>query len=112
MRDPQLMREKLRAIGGDVLAPNLGVAPEDVEKLKDVSVVFHSAATIRFDEKIKDAVEMNIKWVLLGRGRRWGERRLGVRSKAKKLEQKRIGKCGTKEQAVVGKKKNKRNTKE
>ena len=61
-RDPDFTTNKLRAIEGDVLQPNLGISEEVEETLRaNVSVVIHSAATIRFDEKIQNAVDMNIK---------------------------------------------------
>jgi fatty acyl-CoA reductase len=47
-------RSKLEAIEGDLLEPNLGISPEDEKKIiENVSVVFHSAATVRFDEPLK-----------------------------------------------------------
>ncbi|XP_059480684.1 putative fatty acyl-CoA reductase CG5065 [Neocloeon triangulifer] len=52
--------EKLRLVAGDVLLPNLGLSEADFEILRqEVSVVFHTAATIRFNESIGLAVEMN-----------------------------------------------------
>ena len=42
--------------------PNLGISPVDVKTLcESVSVVFHSAATVKFDEALKSAVDMNLK---------------------------------------------------
>ena len=39
---------------------NLGLTPEDRSLLeKKVSVVFHCAANVRFDQKLKDAVNYN-----------------------------------------------------
>ncbi len=47
-------RSKLEAIEGDILEPNLGISPEDEKKLvENVNIVFHSAATVRFDEPLK-----------------------------------------------------------
>lgn len=47
-------RSKLEAIEGDILDPNMGISPEDDKKLvENVNVVFHSAATVRFDEPLK-----------------------------------------------------------
>ena len=41
--------------------PEFGLSNEDLQLLVDnVSVVFHSAATVRFDEDLKFAVDMNI----------------------------------------------------
>jgi fatty acyl-CoA reductase len=39
----------------------MGISPEDEKKLiENVNIVFHSAATVRFDEPLKVAVDMNI----------------------------------------------------
>jgi len=47
-------------MAGDVLKPRLGLGNEDVEILRqEVSVVFHIAATVRFNECISLALEMN-----------------------------------------------------
>ena len=36
------------------IEPNMGMSPEDEQKLIDnVNIVFHSAATVRFDEPLK-----------------------------------------------------------
>ena len=49
-------------IAGDMCLPGLGVSTSDVKILSDnVSIVFHSAATVKFDEALKSAVEMNLK---------------------------------------------------
>jgi fatty acyl-CoA reductase len=52
---------KLETIEGDLMLPNMGISPEDEQKLIErVHIVFHSAATVRFDEPLKLAVQMNI----------------------------------------------------
>ena len=39
---------------GDILEPSLGLSEANIETLKkEVSVVFHSAATVRFDEPLR-----------------------------------------------------------
>ncbi|CAF0861131.1 unnamed protein product [Brachionus calyciflorus] len=54
-------RDKLVVIEGDLVEPNLGISEKDREILrKNVNVVFHSAATVRFDEPLKVAISMNI----------------------------------------------------
>ena len=46
--------EKVIAVSGDITYPGLGISHNDLNVLKeDVSVVFHCAATIRFDEPLK-----------------------------------------------------------
>lgn len=50
------------AIEGDCSLPSLGISETDKIKLiNNVSIVFHSAATVSFDEKIKLAVAINIQ---------------------------------------------------
>jgi len=47
-------------IQGDVLLEEMGLTPENKARLQEeVSVVFHCAATLRLEAKLKDAVEMN-----------------------------------------------------
>lgn len=53
---------KVIPVAGDVTMPSLGISPEDLKLLcDDVSVVFNSAATVRFDEDLRTAVELNVK---------------------------------------------------
>lgn len=53
--------DKVQPIYGDLLAGiNAGISCEDLEVLrKDVNFVMHCAASIRFDETLKDAVTLN-----------------------------------------------------
>ena len=45
---------KLIPITGDILEPSLGLSKEDIKTVtENVSIVFHSAATVRFDEPIE-----------------------------------------------------------
>lgn len=45
---------KVFAVKGDISLPDLGISEEDEELLtRDVSVVFHSAATIRFTAPLR-----------------------------------------------------------
>lgn len=54
--------KKVRAIAGDVSAPDLALSPEDRKLLIDeVNMIFHCAATIRFDEALKKAVLLNVR---------------------------------------------------
>lgn len=53
---------KIRPIIGDCLKPKLGLSTTDSQLLKEeVNVVFHVAATVRFDAPLKQAVNMNIR---------------------------------------------------
>ncbi len=53
---------KVTPVTGDVTFPGYGLSQSDLRLLtENVSVVFNSAATIKFDEELKDALEMNVK---------------------------------------------------
>lgn len=52
---------KIIPILGDITEPELGISPSDQALLaKTVSVVFHSAATVKFDEALKLSVTINM----------------------------------------------------
>lgn len=52
---------KVSAVAGDASLPGLGLSASDRQKLVDeVNVVFHGAATIRFDEHIRTAININV----------------------------------------------------
>lgn len=54
--------KKVTAIAGDVSAPDLALSPEDRKLLiEEVNIIFHCAATIRFDEALKKAVLLNVR---------------------------------------------------
>lgn len=57
---PQSMN-KLVAVNGDITELELGLSTEDIERMKNVSIVFHSAASVRFDDSLKYAVMMNTR---------------------------------------------------
>lgn len=58
--DSPKLRHKIVAIPGDCTFPDLGLTLEDRKKIIDeVSVVFHNAATVKFDEKLKVATTIN-----------------------------------------------------
>ncbi|XP_063982150.1 putative fatty acyl-CoA reductase CG5065 isoform X1 [Diachasmimorpha longicaudata] len=51
---------KLIPLPGDVTLPNLGLTEAQRDVLADrVQIVFHSAATLKLEAKLKDAIEMN-----------------------------------------------------
>ncbi|XP_076257201.1 putative fatty acyl-CoA reductase CG5065 isoform X1 [Rhynchophorus ferrugineus] len=51
---------KIKVLTGDVSMPNLGLTDQDLRYLlENVDIVFHSAATVKFNEKLKDAVMLN-----------------------------------------------------
>ena len=58
---PEQMK-KIVAVAGDVTLPSFGLSNDDLQTLLDnVSVVFNSAATVKFDEELKTAVQLNVK---------------------------------------------------
>ncbi|KAK3907438.1 Putative fatty acyl-CoA reductase [Frankliniella fusca] len=74
---PDALR-KVVVIPGDLTLPDLGISASDRELLaEEVSVVFHSAATVKFDEALKLSIEMN----MLGT-----QRMLQLAKQMKKLE--------------------------
>lgn len=55
---------KVVAINGDITEDNLGLDEESWKVLaENVNIVFHSAATVRFDEDLTKSVAMNIRAV-------------------------------------------------
>lgn len=60
--------DKIVPVSGDISRPNIGLSNDNLRLLKEnVSIVFHSAATVRFDQSIKEAVILNT----LGSKRLW-----------------------------------------
>lgn len=60
-RDPDFA-SKIIPINGDIYEPELGISAKDVRTLEEnVSIVYHSAASVRFDDPIRLAVEMNVR---------------------------------------------------
>jgi len=58
---PEIM-SKIIPVEGDISLPNLGLSGTDLEMLFDnVSLVFNSAATVRFTEELRTAVQLNVK---------------------------------------------------
>uniref|UniRef100_A0A146M6I1 Fatty acyl-CoA reductase n=2 Tax=Lygus hesperus TaxID=30085 RepID=A0A146M6I1_LYGHE len=56
---------KLVPINGDVCTDNLGLSPEDERRLvSNVDIVVHSAASLRLDAKLKEAISMNTEGTL------------------------------------------------
>ncbi|KAI5723305.1 hypothetical protein M8J76_004078 [Diaphorina citri] len=53
---------KMVAVTGDCLKPGVGINSEDRQTLVDnIHVVFHCAATVRFDAHLKVAVSINLR---------------------------------------------------
>lgn len=50
----ELIREKVTSVVGDITLPRLGLSESDRQLLIDnVSIVFHSAASVKFDDPLK-----------------------------------------------------------
>ncbi|XP_055842354.1 fatty acyl-CoA reductase 1-like [Episyrphus balteatus] len=59
-----LLINKVTAIDGDVMLPGLGISASNVQMLKNVSIVIHSAASVKFDDPLKEAILMNARGTL------------------------------------------------
>lgn len=59
-RKPHTLK-KIKIIEGDLLDPNLNLTESDRKTLCDnVSIIFHSAADVRFEKPLVDAFETNV----------------------------------------------------
>jgi len=57
---PQVLK-KVIPFNGDICSDNLGLTDEEREQLINaVNIIFHCAASLRMNAKLKDAVEMNM----------------------------------------------------
>ena len=55
------MESQVSLVQGDIQQPGLGISAHDREELcREVSIVFHVAATIRFNENLKVALQTNV----------------------------------------------------
>jgi len=55
---------KVMAVAGDITEASLGLASQDIRMLaEEVNIVFHSAATVKFDEELTKSVAMNVEAV-------------------------------------------------
>ncbi|ESO97369.1 hypothetical protein LOTGIDRAFT_214222 [Lottia gigantea] len=55
------INSKVKPIIGDIIEKKLGISEEDITTLsQSVSVVFHSAATVKFDEELRLSLQMNV----------------------------------------------------
>lgn len=52
---------KVYPLEGDCSQPRLGLGEDSLQKLKEVNVIFHVAATVRFDEKMRLATAINVQ---------------------------------------------------
>ncbi|XP_076632053.1 fatty acyl-CoA reductase wat-like [Colletes latitarsis] len=55
-------RQKVQVISGDCVLPGLGLSASDTDLLtREVSAVFHVAATVRFNEELRQAIAVNVR---------------------------------------------------
>jgi fatty acyl-CoA reductase len=55
------VESKVLAIQGDIAQRGLGLSTQDRHQLcREVSIVFHVAATVRFNENLKVAIQNNV----------------------------------------------------
>ncbi|XP_020291339.1 putative fatty acyl-CoA reductase CG5065 [Pseudomyrmex gracilis] len=56
------LMQAVTVVSGDVTLPGLGLSPEDRKMLcENVEIVYHAAATVRFDEPLKKAILLNTR---------------------------------------------------
>ncbi|KAF2897506.1 hypothetical protein ILUMI_08662 [Ignelater luminosus] len=59
---PDAIEKKLRAITGDTTEIGLGLSEEDKKELvENISIIFHGAASVRFNDSLRKAVIMNTR---------------------------------------------------
>ena len=62
IREQPDVKNKIILVEGDITLPNLGISSVDLDLLvNNVSIVFNSAATVRFNEELRTAVNINLK---------------------------------------------------
>lgn len=54
-------RTKVIMIKGDVSKLDLGLSPENRKRILDTNIIFHAAATVRFNEHLRLAVNINMR---------------------------------------------------
>lgn len=52
--------DKLSVIAGDICEPFLGISEESLKLIENVDILIHSAATVKFDEPIRDSIRKNV----------------------------------------------------
>ena len=61
IENPEVLK-KVVAIEGDVTKSGLGLSPTDLQLIiENTMVIFNLAATVRFNENLRTAFEMNVK---------------------------------------------------
>lgn len=60
MQQPNII-DKLHVIEGDGIELNLGISQSNLEKLKSCTIIYHAAASVRFDDPLKSAILLNMR---------------------------------------------------
>lgn len=61
VRNESDLEQRVVLVEGDVTQPNLGLSRQNLLRImNEVSVIFHSAATVKFDEPLKQSIGINI----------------------------------------------------
>ncbi|XP_053672182.1 putative fatty acyl-CoA reductase CG5065 [Anopheles nili] len=58
--DNKTVLDKLVPVNGDITLPRLGMCGMDIQRLSNVTIAFHLAASVRFDDPLRDAIKTNI----------------------------------------------------
>ncbi len=59
-KSPDIFK-RIVPVEGDLCQPGLGISKEDTKQITDnVSVIFHLAATIKFNDHIKKSLQFNV----------------------------------------------------
>lgn len=53
--------DKINVVSGDASQLKLGICEEDMKRLSNVSIIFHAAASVRFDDPLKTAILLNTR---------------------------------------------------
>ncbi|XP_053948997.1 putative fatty acyl-CoA reductase CG5065 [Anastrepha ludens] len=53
--------QKVHPIAGDCTELGLGISEADLMRLQNVNIIYHSAASVRFDDPLRDAILMNTR---------------------------------------------------
>lgn len=62
MKEKENPFSKVVLVNGDLQKLDLGLSNDDrADLIREVEVVFHAAADVRFDESLKEATEINIR---------------------------------------------------
>lgn len=59
------LKEKIHIVNGDVAELSLGLSAEELKMIEEnVHIILHGAATVKFDEKIRLAANINARGTL------------------------------------------------